>query len=190
MMVPDATVTAGLRSAPLKGAEQNAPTKTARPQPAMMTIQPALFPFVIASTTLGDHTISKDDEQGRADALGEKSHSCFLHRVVRGDGLELGKLRPLPRFVATQLLREQAGDRGGHVECRLTVEKERARAPGEHVLDGACEFLARGPDDLRTDDRQRRVQAFAERGLLADEFADRQRVCAVNREVANCSACR
>src|SRR5687768_15174124 len=46
-----ATVTAGLRCAPLNGAAQNAPTKTANAQPAVMTIQPELFPLVRGSTT-------------------------------------------------------------------------------------------------------------------------------------------
>jgi hypothetical protein len=46
-----ATVTAGFKCAPLNFAEQNAPMKTASPQPIAMTIQPELLPFVRARTT-------------------------------------------------------------------------------------------------------------------------------------------
>src|SRR4051812_48919885 len=46
-----ARVTAGLRCAPLEAAIHT-PTKTAMPQPQLMTIQPALLPLVRLSTTL------------------------------------------------------------------------------------------------------------------------------------------
>src|SRR5579871_6357755 len=47
-----ARVTAGLRCAPLYLATQNTPTKTARPQPQAMTIQPEPWPLVFCNTTL------------------------------------------------------------------------------------------------------------------------------------------
>src|SRR4051812_26617389 len=47
-----AIVTAGLRGASLSGDDATTPTKTARAQPRVMTIQPELFPLVPLRSTL------------------------------------------------------------------------------------------------------------------------------------------
>ena len=121
-----ASVTTGFRCARLNGAEQNATTNTATPQPPMITTQPAVFPFVRANTTLATTPLPKSTSGVVPRNSAKNGDAAHLPRgqEVLSDFRVIGELCSLPGFVMPELLREFTRDVRGDGERRLRIEKE------------------------------------------------------------------
>ena len=98
-----------------------------------------------------------------------------------GNLRKLGELRFLPSGTSAELPGEKLSDARGHLDRRLGIEEERARAPGQDVVDRAGHLVTCRPDNLRARDRKRRVELLAQLRLFIDQFLDADSVRAIDR---------
>src|SRR5689334_6791186 len=115
-----AMVTAGFKCAPLYLLEQATPTKTAIPQPNVMTIHPAPFPLVLFSSTLATTPLPRIT---RIAVPINSARNGFIQTLLAFESMgrrEMGRGKPHPAQVFID-------DRSSHCRARPRASFQRDR---------------------------------------------------------------
>jgi hypothetical protein len=96
---------------------------------------------------------------------GGSAERCWVSgEIVEGEGAEGVELAGLPLGGGLEFGGHELGDAGSGFEGGAGVQQEGAGTAGEDIVEGACHFVANGPEDLAFEDGELGVNGCGAEG--------------------------